>query len=44
MVRKTIIIIFKAEESKKTEPEQRKAEDIALVNELCKLLVQINSR
>ena len=30
-------IIFKAEESKKTEPEQRKAEDIALVNELCKI-------
>jgi hypothetical protein len=30
-------IIFKAEGSKKTEPEQRKAEDIALVNELCKI-------
>ena len=37
MARKTNIIIFKAEESKKTEPERRKAEDIALVNELCKI-------
>ena len=37
MARKTNIIIFKAKEWKKTEPEQRKAEDIALVNELCKI-------
>ena len=37
MARKSNIIIFRAEESKKTNPEQRKAEDIAIVNELCKI-------
>ena len=33
MARICNIIIFRAEQSKKTNPEQRKAEDIAIVNE-----------
>ena len=37
MARKSNIIIFRAEESKKTEPKERKVEDIAIVNELCKI-------
>jgi hypothetical protein len=37
MARKSSIIIFRAEESKKTEPKERKVEDIAIVNELCKI-------
>jgi hypothetical protein len=37
VARKTNIIIFKAEESKKTEPKERKVEDITIVNELCKI-------
>jgi hypothetical protein len=37
MAGKSIIIIFRAEESKKTEPKERKVEDIAIVNELCKI-------
>jgi mRNA-degrading endonuclease YafQ of YafQ-DinJ toxin-antitoxin module len=37
MARKSNIIIFRAEESKKTEPKERKVEDIAPVNELCKI-------
>jgi hypothetical protein len=35
--RKSNIIIFRAEESKKTEPKERKVEDITIVNELCKI-------
>ena len=37
MARKSKIIIFRAEESKKTEPKERKVENIAIVNELCKI-------
>jgi hypothetical protein len=37
MARKSNIIIFRAEESKKTEPKERKVEDMAIVNELCKI-------
>jgi hypothetical protein len=37
MARKCNIIIFRAEESKKTEPKERKVEDIAIVNELRKI-------
>jgi hypothetical protein len=37
MALKSSIIIFRAEESKKTEPKERKVEDIAIVNELCKI-------
>jgi hypothetical protein len=37
MARKSNIIIFSAEESKKTESKERKVEDIAIVNELCKI-------
>jgi hypothetical protein len=37
MARKSNIIIFRAEESKKTEPKERKVEDITIVNELCKI-------
>jgi hypothetical protein len=37
MARKSNIRIFRAEESKKTEPKERKVEDIAIVNELCKI-------
>jgi preprotein translocase subunit SecD len=37
MARKGNIIIFRAEESKKTEPKERKVEDMAIVNELCKI-------
>ena len=34
MARKSNIIIFRAEESRKTEPKERK---VAIVNELCKI-------
>jgi uncharacterized membrane protein YgaE (UPF0421/DUF939 family) len=37
MARKSNIIIFRAEESKKIEPKERKVEDMAIVNELCKI-------
>ena len=37
MARKSNIIIFRAEESKKPEPKERKVEDIIIVNELCKI-------
>jgi hypothetical protein len=43
MARKSNIIIFRAEESKKTEPKERKVEDIALVNELCKTIEALTS-
>jgi hypothetical protein len=34
MARKSNIIIFRAEVSKKTEPKERKVEDMAIVNDL----------
>jgi hypothetical protein len=37
IARKSNIIIFRAEESKKPEPKERKVEDIIIVNELCKI-------
>ena len=37
MARKSNIIIFRAEVSKKPESKERKVEDIAIVNVLCKI-------
>lgn len=37
VARRNNIIIFKTKESEETEPEKRKAEDMKIVKELCKI-------